>query len=310
MSKGLRVSLITTAVVVAAAALLLVGINLGQARFYAPGIFGSVPTSGFAPWFGSFAGGMMGPGVTGNYGMMDGYGMMSPGMMGGYGMTGMMGTGMMGGYGIMGHGAAGGHGMMGQGMMGSYGAGQLFGVEPLSVEQATAAVENYLEAADADGLSIGEVMIFDNHAYVQVVEEESEASAFELLVDPVTLSVYPEHGPNMMWNLKYGMMGGMMGRGGWTGSMQDMMRSRVGDLDPSDQPIDPEQAVQIAQDYLDTNLAGAQAEQSADTFYGYYTIHILRDGETVGMLSVNASTGQVWVHTWHGDLIETSDHHD
>jgi len=34
------------------------------------------------------------------------------------------------------------------------------------------------------------------------------------------------------------------------------------------------------------------------------TIHILRDGQTVGMLSVNGYTRQVFVHTWHGDLVE------
>jgi hypothetical protein len=32
----------------------------------------------------------------------------------------------------------------------------------------------------------------------------------------------------------------------------------------------------------------------------------MRDGKISGMLSVNASTGQVWYHTWHGTYIATS----
>jgi len=39
---------------------------------------------------------------------------------------------------------------------------------------------------------------------------------------------------------------------------------------------------------------------------GYYTLHILEDSETIGMLSVNAYTGQVFHHHWHGDFIEMS----
>lgn len=65
-------------------------------------------------------------------------------------------------------------------------------------------------------------------------------------------------------------------------------------------------AVETAQRYLDRYLPGADADEEADAFYGYYTIHILRDGETVGMLSVNGTTRQVFLHTWHGDLIEMS----
>ena len=52
-----------------------------------------------------------GCGITGNHGMMGGYGM-GPGMMGGHGM----GPGMMGGHG-MGPGMMGGHGIMGGGLM-------------------------------------------------------------------------------------------------------------------------------------------------------------------------------------------------
>ena len=70
--------------------------------------------------------------------------------------------------------------------------------------------------------------------------------------------------------------------------------------------ISEEEAVEIAQHYLDTFLAGAEADEHADPFYGYYTIHIERDGETVGMLSVNGFSRAVWLHSWHGNLMEMS----
>jgi hypothetical protein len=37
--------------------------------------------------------------------------------------------------------------------------------------------------------------------------------------------------------------------------------------------------------------------------YGYFTFDVLRDGRPVGMLSVNAYTGQVWYHGWHGAFV-------
>jgi hypothetical protein len=41
-------------------------------------------------------------------------------------------------------------------------------------------------------------------------------------------------------------------------------------------------------------------------FPGYYTLHTLDAGKISGMLSVNAATGAVWYHTWHGAYIATS----
>ena len=41
----------------------------------------------------------------------------------------------------------------------------------------------------------------------------------------------------------------------------------------------------------------------AEAFYGYYTVHVLTNGEVSGMLSVNGATGRVWFHTWHGAFI-------
>ena len=170
-------------------------------------------------------------------------------------------------------------------------------------------MQTYLTGLRNSDLTVGEVIIFDNQAYVRVDEKSTGHAALEVLVDPVTLAVYPEPGANMMWNLKYGMMGGsgtsMMGgtgtgmMGGYTGST-----TAVNPNDPM--PVTVAQAVDTAQRYLDTYLPGAKAETTPDTFYGYYTLEILRNGQMVSMLSVNGYSRQVILHTWHGKFIETS----
>jgi hypothetical protein len=205
-----------------------------------------------------------------------------------------------------------GQGMMGMmGMMGSFNRSGLLDVEPLSVADAESAVQNYLSTLNNDDLTIGEVMVFDNHAYAQIVEESTGNGAFEVLVDPVTRNVFPEPGPNMMWNTQYspmsssGMgMSSMMGMMGG-GMMGGMMSGFTPDVEPT---VSAAQAVELAQQYLDTALPGTTTvEETADPFPGYYTIDVLRDGEIAGMLSVNAYTGQVFLHQWHGNFVEMMD---
>jgi hypothetical protein len=75
--------------------------------------------------------------------------------------------------------------------------------------------------------------------------------------------------------------------------------------------VTPEEALETAQRWLDVHRPGVTVEEHADPFYGYYTIHTLKDGEIEGMLSVHGTTGQVWYHTWHGafmQMIEEQDH--
>lgn len=170
-------------------------------------------------------------------------------------------------------------------------------VQPLSLAEAESALDEYLAGIDEEGLAIGEIMIFDNHAYAQVVDAAG-GGAFELLVDPETGRAYPEPGPNMMWNTEYGHhAGGFQGMmGGWN--------QTEGDPD-----VTAEEAVALAQAYLDEALPGATADDHADAFPGYYTLHVLRDGEVEGMLSVNAYGGDVFPHTWHGAFVEMAEEH-
>ena len=179
----------------------------------------------------------------------------------------------------------------------------LVDVEPLTIEEGEEAINGYLAALGDDDLELHEIMIFEDNAYGILVEESTGVSAMEVLVDPATKTVYPEPGPNMMWNTKYGhhtggfgsMMGGMMG---WR-----FNRQALPDVS-ADMPVTEEEAVEAAQTYLDEYLSGTVADEHADAFYGYYTLHVLRDGEVVGMLSVNGYTGAVWPHTWHSGFIE------
>ena len=210
-------------------------------------------------------GGSMGPGMGGGH---MGPGMMAPGM-------GMMGPGM---------------GMMGPGMMGGRGwyQGQPAG-EALTLDQAEQQVHAYLERVKNPDLVLDEVMAFQHNFYALVKEKSTSRGAFELLVDPITGAVFPEHGPNMMWNTKYGMMthmGGMMGYQPPTGPMT----------------VSTDEAKSIAQRWLDRNLPGTTTE-APDVFYGYYTVHTRKDGKISGMLSVNGYGGAVWYHAWHGAFI-------
>lgn len=188
---------------------------------------------------------------------------------------------------------------------------------PLTVDQAKAAAEKYLANFKNDDLKIAEIMIFDNNAYVLVKEASTGLGAFELLVDSSSQTVYPEHGPNMMWNLKYGALNhqwmmGMMGMMGGSGGMMNMISGYAwDDTTPADissnMTITPEQAIQIAQKYLDTNITGATAASDPTQFYGYYTLDFEKDGKVAGMLSVNGYSGQVFLHTWHGTFIEETE---
>ena len=72
--------------------------------------------------------------------------------------------------------------------------------------------------------------------------------------------------------------------------------------------VSSDEARDVAQRWLDDNLPGREAG-SPDQFYGYYTLHFLRDGQIEGMLSVRGSTGDVWYHSWHGDFVQMTENH-
>ena len=191
-------------------------------------------------------------------------------------------------------------GMMGGGMMGS--GGMMGGgrgnyspdAKPLTIDQAGDAVKGYLKAYYGDRLALTEIMEFARNYYAVAEEKDTGIHAVELLIDKYTGRVSPEIGPNMMWNTKYGMMGG--------GMMGGMMGNYRGGVPTANMTVSAAQAKTLAQQYLETDLPGLAAAE-ADTFYGYYTLHTLKDGKIEGMLSVNGYTGAVWYQTWHGTFL-------
>ena len=185
-------------------------------------------------------------------------------------------------------------------MMEGYFSRRTTNVEPFTIEQAKDAVQQYLRDLGNADLEVREIMLFDNHAYVQIVEKSTGIGAMELLVDPTTKAVFPEYGPNMMWNLKYGhmgnggrMMGGMMG---WYQTYDTETYSTM--------TVTPQEALRLAQNFLDREFPGSEAADDVEAFYGYYTIEILENDEVTGMLSVNGFSGEVFFHSWHGTFIE------
>lgn len=158
----------------------------------------------------------------------------------------------------------------------------------LTLEEASDILDQYLVKLNDDNLEIAEVMEFENNFYAIVREEETSMGAMELLVEKGRGTVIPEMGPNMMWNTKYGMhRRGMMGR--WIEGENNLSEDEV---------------LRIAREWLDDNTSMISIDEHADPFYGYYTIHTLKAGAIEGMLSVHATTGQVWYHSWHGDFIQ------
>jgi hypothetical protein len=211
-----------------------------------------------------------------------------------------MGSGMMGGgWDMMGNGWQ--NGPVDDTAGGWCGAGSVPGQGKMtSLDEAKAAVEQYLKDLGYSGLQIKEVMEFDRNYYAIVEEEDTGIGAMEVLVDKSSGAVSPEPGPNMMWNAKYGMMGGrgMMGGGGMMGNYSN-----------GEMTVTPQEAEEIGQKWLDANYPGRTAGD-ADAFYGYYTLHFLKDGEVEGMFSVHGSTGAVWYHSWHGSFVDMIEEHD
>jgi hypothetical protein len=67
--------------------------------------------------------------------------------------------------------------------------------------------------------------------------------------------------------------------------------------------IGVDEAKKIAGEYLLRTRGEGPYELSANEFSGYYTLDFKKNGMILGMLSVNAFTGQVWYHSWHGGFM-------
>ncbi len=190
------------------------------------------------------------------------------------------GSGMMGGYAGNGAGRQGPGMMGGGGMTGNWNYGSATG-QRLSLDQIVERAGQYA-ANTGRNLDVAEVMEFSNNFYAVIREKDTGRGAFEILLDPYSGAITAEPGPNMMWNAKYGHMGG------WAGG---------------DNTLTLEQARDLAQKALDANVPGAKVHEDARAFYGYYTFDYDVNGQTAGMLSINGVSGAAWLHTWHGQFV-------
>ncbi len=183
-------------------------------------------------------------------------------------------------------------GRLGQGGYG-YAAPYTYTGAPLTITTAQAIAQNYITATGNPDLVVKQVEEYQANFYVQVNEKSTGNGAFELLINKYTGSIYPEMGPNMMWNTKYGMM-----RSGALGGIFGTPTTTL--------TVSQAQATANAQQYLNAYLPGTTTGD-VTTFYGYYTIEVLNGTTPYGMLSVNGYSGQIWYHTWHGAFIQEVD---
>lgn len=152
------------------------------------------------------------------------------------------------------------------------------------VESLTAARQRAQLLADRLGLRTGEVIQFSNGFHVQLLDTDGRG-AVEVLVDPVDGTVALEPGPAIMWNTRIGMPHAGLGTAA---------------------RISPPAAQRLAQQWLDDQRPGLTA-RAPELFPGYYTLETARGESIVGLLSINAFTGTVWYHTWHGSFVGLSE---
>ena len=211
--------------------------------------------------------------------------------------------------------------------------------QPTQVHTLAVARSDAQRFANRLGLRVDGVMQFERNFYAKLVDS-SRNGATEVLVDPSTGVVSIEYGPAMMWNTRYGMgrsagsmmgsygrgmmrgqgdggmMGGsnstgghgpgMMGSSGSGGTMGGDGSTGASSTAPATTSVSLAQAHSLAQRWLDRNEPGVKVESGGDVFPGYYTLETLRAGKITGMISVNASSGAVWPHWWHGAFIARS----
>jgi hypothetical protein len=185
---------------------------------------------------------------------------------------GMMGTGRYDNYGY-------GRGMMGPGMMGGMGMMAVYApdAKPVSEDVALKSLETYGNRYSTN-VEVKDFMAFSINYYSQMIDASTGEGLAEVLVDRYTGAVYPEPGPNMMWNVRF-----------------DKTET------PGQVSYDQTAAQNLAAAFLAGHIPGSQVMEG-QAFPGYYTFDFGRQ-EIEGMLSVNAFTGDIWVHTWHGSFL-------
>jgi hypothetical protein len=178
----------------------------------------------------------------------------------------------------------------------------------LTINDAATIAQSYVTQLGNSNLSVSEVDEYSQCFYAQVIEKNTGAGAFELTINKTTGAVSAEQGAMMEWNTKYGIDSkGMMGylttgtNGGMTGTggMMTWLRGTP----TTNMAVTMDQAKTDAQQYLNTNYPGTTVGQTT-TFYGYYTMQVLKETNYYGMMTVNGQTGQVIYCSWLGTFMQ------
>lgn len=166
------------------------------------------------------------------------------------------------------------YGMQGMGMMETYPSSAL----PLSDEEVHTQINEYASRY-GDAVAVADVMFFSNNVYAVLVDRTTGEGIGEILLNRYTGAIGPEPGPNVAWNTQSGHF--------WSRVLPERYAK--------------EEAREIADVFLEGYLPGATV-MAPKSFPGYYTFDFGRS-EIEGMLSVHAGSGDVWVHTWHGQYL-------
>jgi hypothetical protein len=142
--------------------------------------------------------------------------------------------------------------------------------------------------------SYGESMMRDYGGAMMGASGPSSAS-----LTTTATSTSPGYGSGMMSGTGSG--DGMMGGSGSGGS-----GATATSTTSTSATVSLAAAHSLAQRWLDAHEAGVNVETGGDAFPGYYTLETLKAGQITGMISVNAATGAVWPHWWHGAFIAKS----
>ncbi len=166
----------------------------------------------------------------------------------------------------------------------------------LTMDQVEERVKDYLRDLNDSNIQVEEIIEFANRFYVRFSEKDTGINAFAALINPFTGRMYAWHHADKFWNTKY---------------KGESYRLSTGEPQPIDWPSGPMtitegQALSNAAEAILGPRGIADADVgSAQPFYGYYTIPILRQGNVIGLVNVNGYTGTVCYESCHGSVLDS-----
>jgi hypothetical protein len=145
-------------------------------------------------------------------------------------------------------------------------------------------VQSWLDENGYQGFKVFKITAFAAGDYVAVAEPSGKP-AFELEFVPMLRTIKPEP-VSRFWNTRYGTSKGL------------------GFPDASATSLAPFDAKILAGKWLALRAPRESTAPGGRGFPGYYTFDTMLDQKPAGMISVNATTGALWYHSWYGAFID------